>query len=55
MIKELRKKLGWTVGKLAEYIGASERSVYRWENHSDEFPPPIYLEKLMKYIIKYGE
>lgn len=44
-IKELRKKLGLSQGRLAAQIGVSPLTVLRWESGKTK-PSPLALERL---------
>jgi DNA-binding transcriptional regulator YiaG len=44
-IKALRKSKKWSQQCLANYLGATIRTVWRWE-HSKSKPLPVFQEKL---------
>jgi transcriptional regulator with XRE-family HTH domain len=44
-IKTLRKSKKWSQQRLADYLGATIRTVWRWE-HNESKPLPVFQEKL---------
>ena len=46
---EMRKGLGWSQKKFADYLGISVRTMQNWEQHRRE--PPEYLAMLVERIL----
>lgn len=46
---EMRKELGWSQKKFADYLGISVRTIQNWEQHRRE--PPEYLPMLVERIL----
>jgi len=44
-IKKIREELGWTKQELADYLGVSCRSIYRWEA-GDVQPSKLALKQI---------
>lgn len=48
-LSEIRKELGWSQKKFADYFGVSVRTIQNWEQQRRE--PPKYMATLMERIL----
>lgn len=48
-LSEIRKELGWSQKKFADYFGISVRTIQNWEQQRRE--PPKYMVTLMERIL----
>lgn len=53
-IKELRKRVKMTLQQMADYLGVSQRTVYRWER-AESRPSQLAIRQLHRLDRKLNE